>query len=450
MTTTIFTKSVITDGYDPIFSFAESGDMLIVRAGVTLANQGDWAVDGRGEGELRDLTAHINGTVSAPGWAAVDAFTASIDLTVGATGRLESTGAMAFEASYGSSLANHGVLHAGRGFGVVLTDVTDATVQNWGTIFGEVGAIEFVPDRFPGSAATVVNHGTLEAGGGSDDGVLGSGQNQAVYSQVETTTIVNAGTIHAADRVGAGVMIVDGSASIQNTGTIGSSRYWGVIGEGAASLDIGNDGTISGARGALSLSRGADSVTNDGLLEGGVLLGGGNDVYHGELGRVTGPVWGNSGRDLLAGGNSADVLGGGSGNDTLLGGGGADTLTGAGGADRMVGGAGADVFRFAVASDAAGDRIIGAAGVVAFAGAGVAGGDRVDVSAIDADTAAAGQQHFSFGTTRGVGDLWAMDVGDVTHIRGNTTGGGGPEFDLAIHDGAGVTASDYAAIDFIL
>ena len=49
-----------------------------------------------------------------------------------------------------------------------------------------------------------------------------------------------------------------------------------------------------------------------------------------------------------------------------------------------------------------------------------------------------------------IGHLWAVDVGDVTHIRGNVTGDAAPEFELAIDDGAGVSASDYAGVDFIL
>lgn len=458
MTITTFTSSVITDSADPIFSYAADGDGLIVNAGVTLANRGDFAVEGRGWNGLRDLTAAIDGTLRAPGWNALDAYSSSIAVTVGSTGRLESVGAMAMEVSYDSSLVNHGTLYAARGFGAVFTDVTDASVENWGSIFGEVGALSLSARGAPGSTARVVNHGALEAGGGADDWVSGAGTNQAIYASVDTTSIVNTGSILAADKVGTAITVQGLTATIENSGSIESARYWGIVAQGTTAVDITNSGTIAGAAGSLWLTQATDTLNNDGHLDGRVVLGGGNDVYHGEGGWVTGAVWGQSGDDLLVGGARADILGGGNGNDTLTGGAGNDVLTGAGGADVISGGAGDDVFRFALTSDAVGDTIVSsggtaggtAGGAAAFEGAGIAGGDRIDLSAIDANTGLGGQQHFSFGSTQAIGDLWAVDVDGVTHIRGNTAGGALPEFDLAILDGDGVQASDYAAIDFIL
>ncbi|MFT3973949.1 MAG: hypothetical protein QM699_11010 [Amaricoccus sp.] len=37
MTTTVFSTSVISDDADPIFTYAESGDAVIVNAGVTVS-----------------------------------------------------------------------------------------------------------------------------------------------------------------------------------------------------------------------------------------------------------------------------------------------------------------------------------------------------------------------------------------------------------------------------
>lgn len=449
MTTTTFSSSVISDGYDPIFKFAADGDVLIVNSGVTLENRGNFAVEGRGANGLTGIEAFINGTVSAPGWAAVDAFMSTIALTVGSTGRLESAGAMAFEASAASTLSNHGTLIASRGFGVVFTDVTHASIENWGSITGEVGGVTFSAAG-TGTFASLTNHGTIHAGGGANDHVFGVGQNQAVFSNAATTAIDNDGTISAADKVGAGLSLGGRVATVDNSGTIESDRYYGIVATGTAALTVSNSGTIAGAKGSLLLAGAADTVTNDGHLDGLVRLGGGNDVYHGENGHVTGAVWGLAGNDLLVGGALADVLGGGSGADTLTGGAGADVLTGSTGADVLSGGAGDDVFRFATAGESVGDTVVASGGALAFAGAGVAGGDRIDVSAIDANTTLAGVQHFVFGTSQGIGRLWAVDVGDVTHIRGNVAGGAAPEFDLAINDGAGVHAGDYAGVDFIL
>ena len=84
-----------------------------------------------------------------------------------------------------------------------------------------------------------------------------------------------------------------------------------------------------------------------------------------------------------------------------------------------------------------------------FAKAGAQLGDLIDLSAIDADTTADGNQAFAFGTATGKGRLWAVNSGDTTLIRGNTDGDAAAEIEIAILDGA-VKANAYAALDFIL
>lgn len=440
MTTTVFSSSVISRGTAPIFTYAESGDRLIVNAGVTLSTQGDYAVHAD---YLSSLHATINGTLFAPGEAALYADGSSIELTVGSRGRLEtSNGLAAFQASYDSSVANHGVIRGETGYGIVLTSTTTGLVENWGVIYGRQGALNYQTSQ----NATIVNHGIMETRWTS-----------ALYSDAGTTHLANDGFIRATGE-SAWAMQVAGSifnpdattATIDNSGSIASSLDVAFFAAGA-SMNIVNEGTISGATGSLTfIFSGADTIRNDGLLDGRAMLGAGDDVYHGEAGRVSGAVWGQAGDDLLVGGVWADILGGGSGDDTITGGAGADALTGSTGADCISGGSGDDVFRFATAGESIGDRIVCSGGVPAFERAGIDGGDQIDVSAIDANASLPGFQHFVFGTSHGVGRLWAVDVGNVTHIRGNTTGTAAPEFDLAIHDGAGVHASDYPSIDFIL
>ncbi|MFT3974246.1 MAG: hypothetical protein QM699_12580 [Amaricoccus sp.] len=240
------------------------------------------------------------------------------------------------------------------------------------------------------------------------------------------------------------------SATIENTGVI-ATRYGGYAIAASSQVHLTNDGTMSGKFGSLHfVSDGEDIVTNNGILDGMAKLGGGNDIYHGESGSITGTVFGQAGDDLIAGGAGAENLSGGSGDDTITGGAGADRLTGATGADHLSGGVGDDVFRFVTARESQGDTIVASGGAAAFEGAGTAGGDRIDVSTVDADEHVAGSQHFVFGTSHDAGHLWAVDVGGVTHILGSVSGDSTPEFDLAINDGAGVAASDYSAADFIL
>lgn len=163
---------------------------------------------------------------------------------------------------------------------------------------------------------------------------------------------------------------------------------------------------------------------------------------------------GNGGNDRLSGNAGADYLVGGNGRDSLHGGSGADTLLGGAGADKLVGGGGADVFRFHTGSSTpeAADWIRAGGGAIAFEGVGKAGGDRIDLSPIDANTAVAGNQAFKWGgqTHKGTGHVWLSDEGSNTAVRANTDADAAAEFKLLIADGTGVSASDYTAGDFLL
>ena len=55
-----------------------------------------------------------------------------------------------------------------------------------------------------------------------------------------------------------------------------------------------------------------------------------------------------------------------------------------------------------------------------------------------------------FGGPTGVGTLSLVNVNAITIVRGNTTAGGGFEFEVAIEDGFAIFAGNYAASDFVL
>ena len=142
----------------------------------------------------------------------------------------------------------------------------------------------------------------------------------------------------------------------------------------------GND-TLNGASGNDILNGDAGNDTLDG--------GAGNDTLNGGTGNNS--LSGGNDVDTLNGGDGNDTLDGGAGNDTLNGGAGADTLIGGGGRDVMTGGADADTFVFTANTQSSTDastRDI----ITDF----LVGSDRVDLSGIDADTAAAGNNAFSF------------------------------------------------------
>jgi Ca2+-binding RTX toxin-like protein len=117
------------------------------------------------------------------------------------------------------------------------------------------------------------------------------------------------------------------------------------------------------------------------------------DTLDGRGGNDT--LTGLAGDDTLLGGAGADTLLGGPGNDTLMGQGGADRLSGGAGADVMGGGAGNDRFVYGAMEDfgtlAAHDVIQDFA----------SGQDKLDLSAIDANSGAAGDQAFQFLATQG-------------------------------------------------
>ena len=158
-------------------------------------------------------------------------------------------------------------------------------------------------------------------------------------------------------------------------------------------------------------------------------------------------IEGRSGDDSLFGEAGHDRLFGDAGTDRLYGGGGNDDLVGGRGADRLYGGSGADHFVF----DKASDSTKGARDVIkGFDGAGSKGGDRIDVSDIDAVSGRSGNQRFDFGEGKGKGDLWAENHKGDTLIFGNIDNDRFAEIQIVIEDGQGISASDYVAGDFIL
>jgi Ca2+-binding RTX toxin-like protein len=103
---------------------------------------------------------------------------------------------------------------------------------------------------------------------------------------------------------------------------------------------------------------------------------------------------GSNAGEVVSGGVGPDILNGRGGNDVLDGGGGNDVLTGGSGRDRLTGGAGADRFDF----NAAGESRAGVANRDTIVGFSHAQGDRINLSAIDADQRAGhpGNQAFVF------------------------------------------------------
>jgi serralysin len=126
-------------------------------------------------------------------------------------------------------------------------------------------------------------------------------------------------------------------------------------------------------------------------------------------------------------------------SNTLNGTSGNDTLNGNGGSDILFGGSGSDSFVFDTTSEAKGDTI----------GDFVHGVDTINLSGIDANTRATGNQAFTFIGTQGfhkvAGELKAYQSGGHTHLAGDVNGDGAADFTIKA-----LGAHTFASTDFLL
>ncbi|ETX12763.1 hypothetical protein OCH239_17275 [Roseivivax halodurans JCM 10272] len=161
---------------------------------------------------------------------------------------------------------------------------------------------------------------------------------------------------------------------------------------------------------------------------------------------------GNSLSNTLWGADGADKLSGRVGNDYLYGGNGDDTLYGDAGSDRLRGEAGKD-YLYAGADDGQRDVFIFTATSESQAGARrdvvydfVSSIDDFDLSAIDANTKAAGDQAFAFaGKVAAAYSVWYATSGKDVLVRADTTGDKVADLEIMV-----TQTSSLATGDFIL
>lgn len=275
------------------------------------------------------------------------------------------------------------------------------------------------------------------AGNGGDDSLAGeAGDDSLDGGDGNDRLIGGAGvdTIHG----GIGNDSIDGGSENDVLfGEDGNDTIVGGAGNDQIDAGIGND-IVEGGAGADAITGGAGSDTAyysssaSGVtvnLAAGTASGG--DAQGDTL----------TGIEQLYGSGGADVLTGDASNNALWGGAGGDVLTGGVGADALKGGAGSDFFVYASVADST----VAAAGKDTIAD--FSTGDRIDLSAIDADgNASNGNTAFTFGTGNftGAGQLRVVDFGDGRQgVYLDINGDKNPDSIIAVLSDHALTASDF-------
>jgi Ca2+-binding RTX toxin-like protein len=282
-----------------------------------------------------------------------------------------------------------------------------------------------------------VGDDVLRGGGGADTLEGGLGIDTASYytSAAGVTVDLGAGTASGGDAVG------DGLSGIENLS--GSNTGNDILAGDAGANKLqgwGGDDVLRGGTGADTLEGGAGTdIASYYAAAVGVAVdlaagtGSGGDAAGDVLTGIENLSGSNVGGDILAGNAGANVLQGWNGNDDLAGAAGKDTLTG---------GAGADDYRFT----ALGDSVVGADADV-ITDFSHAQGDEIDLTAIDANSGAAGNQAFSFigsgAFTHHAGELRYAVSGGVTTIAGDLNGDGAADFHIQLTGAIGLVAADF-------
>ena len=285
---------------------------------------------------------------------------------------------------------------------------------------------------------------TLNGGGGND--ILNGGDDDDTLNGDTQNDTLNGG---------AGADTLNGGAHNDTLdGGTGADTMTGGTGHDSYVVDHADDTVIEAAAegtDTISASVSFDIAAN---VENIILTGSGDIQSFGNA--LANIMTGNSGANHLVGGGGHDTLSGmdgddsmlgDTGNDILIGGNGVDALSGEAGSDRLTGGAGADLFMFwdtdmrrsALGQTTWEDTITD----IDFAG-----GDRIDLSAIDANVLTLGvDEAFTFvARLTGVAGQAAMTFsGGRTFVRFDVDGDGKADLTLILNGDQRASQTDVNA-----
>uniref|UniRef100_UPI00313DC09B beta strand repeat-containing protein n=1 Tax=Inquilinus sp. OTU3971 TaxID=3043855 RepID=UPI00313DC09B len=441
-------------------------DVLTGNAGVNGLDGGAGADQmAGGAGNDTYVVDNAGDVVTEAAGAGADTVQASISWSIGTNlENLILIGAAALNGN-GNSVANS------------LTGNAAANILNGGAgadqMAGGAGNDTYVVDN----AGDVV---TEAAGAGTD--TVQASVSWTLGANLENLILTGAAAINGTGNGLANSLSGNAAANILNGGA-GADQMAGGAGNDTYVVDNAGDVATEAAGAGTDTAQAAITWSLGANLENLTLLGSG--AINGTGNALANVITGNSGANVLRGGAGADVLNGGGGsdtasyyvatvgvvvdlaagtgsggdaqgdvlvsienvngslaNDTIIGNAGANVLNGWAGRDVLTGGGGADRFVLSSASyspAATATRDI----ITDFTRA---QGDRIDLSAIDANTAAAGDQAFVFigsALYSAAGQLRFAQVGGQTVVAGDLNGDGASDFHIALNGTIALLAADF-------
>ena len=353
------------------------------------------------------------------------------------------TGADFLDGGAGLDFANYQDSLAGVVVNLLADTASDGDAQgdqldNIENLYGSSNA-----DQLTGNNARNVIGGELGndtlVGNGGDDAMNGENGNDSLDGGDGADRLVGGAgidTIHG----GTGNDSIDAGADNDIVfGDAGNDGLYGGAGDDQIDGGDGND-VLEGAAGADALTGGAgiDFAVYSGSAAGVTVNLAANT---GSDGDAQGDTF--NGIENLLGSAQADHLTGDTGANRLVGGAGDDVLAGGGGGDLLQGGAGNDSFAYVALSDST----VAAAGKDVIAD--FTTGDKVDLSAIDADgNAANGNSAFHFSSAPGgfsgqAGELKVVTIGGVQLVGADTNGDRIIDFAINVVADHALTAADF-------
>ncbi|MGQ3291573.1 MAG: calcium-binding protein, partial [Shinella sp.] len=212
-------------------------------------------------------------------------------------------------------------------------------------------------------------------------------------------------------------------------GGSGADKLIGGAGNDTYVIDNSKDKVIEKTGEGTDLVMASVSFTLAANVEKLTLMG--SKAINGMGNTASNIITGNAATNKLSGADGNDTLIGGAGDDVLMGDAGKDKLYGGAGADDLYGGAGVDTFIFKSIKEST----LAASGRDSIFDFNGRDGDRIDVSAIDANSSLSGNQEFSLigksAFSNKAGELRYEQKSGQTYIYGDVNGDS--KADFAIH-----------------